>query len=385
MPRIARLETFHNEFVCFVRVTAEDGTFGWGQTSTYNADITAQVFHRQVVPWALGADSGDIAGLVHLIERREHKFPGSYRARALAGLDTALWDMAGRRAGKPVASLLGGGPGRLRAYASSMKRDISPADEAERLVRLCAEQGFTAAKWRIGAECGEDVDQWPGRTEEIIPVLSRALGESIDKLVDANSGFSVPRAIAVGRLLEEHGVGHYEEPVPYWDLEATRQVSAALAVDVTGGEQDWDMATWQRMIAMRAVDIVQPDVMYMGGMARTLEVARMAAEAGLTCTPHAANLSLVTICTMHLLKAIPNAGKYLEFSIEGDDYYPWQRDLFLGTPFEVKDGCVTVADLPGWGVDINPAWLERASYMEASLESFRPSAYGALYHRNPVA
>ena len=385
MTRIARLETFHNEFVCFVRVTAEDGSFGWGQTSTYNADITAQVFHRQVVPWALGADCEDIAGLVHLIERREHKYPGSYRARALAGLDTALWDLAGRRSGKPVASLLGGGPGPLRAYASSMKRDISPKDEAERLARLCAEQGFTAAKWRIGAECGEDVDQWPGRSEEIISVLSRALGDRIDKLVDANSGFSVPRAIAVGHLLQDNGVGHYEEPVPYWDLEATCRVTEALAIDVTGGEQDWDMATWTRMIAMRAVDIVQPDVMYMGGMARTLEVARMAHAAQLPCTPHAANLSLVTICTMHLLKAIPNAGKYLEFSIEGDDYYPWQRGLFLGDPFRITDGAVTVPDLPGWGVEVNPAWLESATYTGASLESFRPSAYGSLYHNRTVA
>ena len=94
MYRIVRLETFHNEFVCFVRATAEDGAIGWGQTSTYNADITAQVFHRQIVPWALGADSSSIAELVQLIERREHKYPGSYRARALAGLDTALWDMA---------------------------------------------------------------------------------------------------------------------------------------------------------------------------------------------------------------------------------------------------------------------------------------------------
>ena len=385
MTKIARLETFHNEFVCFVRVTAEDGAFGWGQTSTYNADITAQVFHRQIVPWALGANCEDIAGLVHLIERREHKYPGSYRARALAGLDTALWDLAGRRVGKSVARLLGGGPGRLRAYASSMKRDISPKDEAERLARLCAEQGFTAAKWRIGAECGEDVDHWPGRTEEIIPILSRALGDGIDKLVDANSGFSVPRAITVGHLLQDHGVGHYEEPVPYWDLDATRRVTEALEIDVTGGEQDWDMATWTRMIGMRAVDIVQPDVMYMGGMSRTLEVARMAAAADLPCTPHAANLSLVTICTMHLLKAIPNAGKYLEFSIEGDDYYPWQRGLFLGDPFEITDGQVTVADLPGWGVEVNPTWLEASVYTDASLDSFRPSAYGALYNKRTGA
>jgi L-alanine-DL-glutamate epimerase-like enolase superfamily enzyme len=382
MPKIVRLETFHTEFVCFVRVTAEDGAIGWGQTSTYNADITAQVFHRQIVPWALGADCDDIAGLVHLIERREHKYPGSYRARALAGLDTALWDMAGRRAGKPVASLLGGGPGRVRAYASSMQRAISPQAEADRLLRLCAEQGFTAAKWRIGSECGEDVDEWPGRTEAIIPLVSKALGDGIDKLVDANSGFSVPRAIAVGLMLADHGIGHYEEPVPYWDLDATRAVTEAVRMDVTGGEQDWDMATWTRMIDLRAVDVVQPDVMYMGGMARTLQVAAMAHAAGLPCTPHAANLSLVTMCTMHLLAAIPNAGKYLELSIEGDDYYPWQRDLFLGQPFAVTDGHVTVPDLPGWGLEINPDWLDRASYTEASLENFKPSGYGALYIRN---
>lgn len=381
MIRIARLETFSDEFVCFVRVTTEDGAFGWGQTATYNADITAQIFHRQIAPWALGADASDIGGLVRQIERREHKFPGSYRARALAGLDTALWDMAGRRAGKPVASLLGGGPGRVRAYASSMKRDITPADEAARLTRLCAEQGFTAAKWRIGAECGDDVDEWPGRTEEIIPVMAKALGDGIDKLVDANSGFSVRRAIEVGHMLQDHGVGHYEEPVPYWDLDATRAVSAALDVDVTGGEQDWDLATWRRMIDMGAVDIVQPDVMYMGGITRTLEVVRMAHAAGLSCTPHAANLSLVTLCTMHLLAAIPNPGKYLELSIEGDDYYPWQRNLFVGHPFEVRDGHVDVPDSPGWGVDISPAWLDRATYTETALDSFKPSAYGALYHK----
>jgi L-alanine-DL-glutamate epimerase-like enolase superfamily enzyme len=379
MPRITRLETFHDEFVCFVKVTDDEGGIGWGQTSTYNADITAQVFHRQVAPWALGAEDDDILGLVERIERREHKFPGSYRCRALAGLDTALWDLRGRREGKPVVELLGGKPGRLRAYASSMKRDISPEDEAARFLRLRDEKGFDAFKWRVGAECGNDIDEWPGRTEAVIPTVARALGDGVARLVDANSGFSVPRAIAVGRLLEDHGIVHYEEPVPYWDLEATAEVTAALALDVTGGEQDWDLATWKRMIDLRAVDVVQPDVMYMGGIARTLGVAAMAAQAGLPCTPHSANLSLVTLCTMHLLGAIPNAGPYLELSIEGDDYYPWQRDLFLGDPFAVSAGHVTIPDTPGWGAEINPAWLARAERRESALERPAPSAYARLY------
>jgi L-alanine-DL-glutamate epimerase-like enolase superfamily enzyme len=362
---ISRLETFCNEFVCFVRVTTDSGAVGWGQTSTYNADITATVFHRQIAPWALGRDALDIPALLDLIERREHKFPGSYRCRALAGLDTALWDLRGRLEQKPVVALLGGQPGRLRAYASSMKRDITPAAEAERFRQLREDKGFDAFKWRIAAECGGDVDEWPGRTEEIIPTVARALGDACAKLVDANSGYSPARAIEVGRLLEAEGIGHYEEPCPYWKLEETKAVADALSVDVTGGEQDWDLATWQRMIDMRAVDIVQPDVMYMGGLTRTLEVARMAAAEGLPCTPHSANLSLVTMCTMHLLGAIPNAGKYLEFSIEGPDYYPWQEGLFRGDPYAIDGGCVTIPAEPGWGVEINPDWLARARYQKS--------------------
>ena len=381
MPLISRLETFSNEFVAFVRVTCDDGSHGWGQTSPYNADITAQVFHRQIAPWALGQDPADIAALVARIERQEHKYPGTYRCRALAGLDTALWDWRGRVEGKPVVALLGGAPGPLRAYASSMRRDITPEAEASRMQRLAGEQGFDAVKFRIGAECGGDVDEWPGRTEAIIPRMSRAMGSGIALLVDANSGFSPRRAIEIGHRLQDHGICHYEEPVPYWELEQTAEVAAALSVDVTGGEQDWDLATWRRMIALRAVDVVQPDIMYMGGLSRTLTVARMAAEAGLPCTPHAANLSLVTLATMHLLKALPNAGPYLEFSIEGPDYYPWQQDLFLGDPFRVTAGAVTIADTPGWGGEINPAWLEAAIWQETAAEGFRPSAYQSLYQR----
>lgn len=365
--KIVKLETFTTPFVGFVRATSETGAIGWGQVSTYHADITCTVFHRQIAPHALGTDALDFADTLRLIGEREHKFPGSYLRRAMTGLDTALWDLRGRLEGKPVASLIGGSPGPVRAYASSMKRDITPADEAARFVRLRDEHGFTAFKWRVGAECGRDQDEWPGRTEEVVPVVSRALGDGIDKLVDGNSCYSPPRAVEVGWLLEDNGISHFEEPCPYWDFDQTRIVRETLNLDVAGGEQDCEFTAFRSMINEGIVDIVQPDVMYLGGLHRTLEVCRMAAARGLPVTPHAANLGLVTMCTMHLLRAIPNAGKYLEFSIEGADYYPWQEGLFLGTPYAITDGHATVTDAPGWGVEINPDWLDRAQYQVSEV------------------
>ncbi len=363
--RLTKIETFTSEFIGFVRLMREDGAQGWGQVSTYNSDITCQVLHRQVAPYALGRELGDAAALdalLDLIQEREHKFPGSYLKRAMGGLDTAMWDMWGKDAGKPVVALLGGTPGPLRCYASSMRRDITPEAEAERFNRLRGEFGFDAFKFRVAAEYGHDVDEWPGRTETIVPAVRRALGPEAALLVDANSGFGPDRAIEVGRLLEAEGVEHFEEPCLFWELDQTKRVTDTLSIAVTGGEQDCEFPVWRQMIGNRVVDIPQPDILYLGGIARTLRVCRMAEVAGMPVTPHAANWGLVTLFTMHLLRAIPNPGKYLEFSIEGPDYYPWQYGLYRNDPYRVVDGRVTVGDEPGWGVEIEPEWLAKSTY-----------------------
>ncbi len=360
--KIAKIETFTNRLIGFVRVTADTGDEGWGQVSTYDADISCEVLHRHVAPHALGTDALAFEPTLDLIADRELKFPGSYLRRATGGLDTALWDLRGKVEGKPVTSLIGGSPGSLRVYGSSMRRDITPEDEADRLCRLRDETGFTAFKWRVGKEAGRDVDQWPGRTEAVIPVVSKALGEDVAKLIDGNSGFTPARAIEVGRMAEDNGIVHYEEPCPYWEYDWTRQVRDALSIDVTGGEQDCELSAWKTIIDSRSVDVVQPDVLYLGGICRTLQVAGMAAAAGLPCTPHSANHGLVTLCSMHVLRAIPNAGKYLEYSIEGPYTQQWADDLFVNRPYEVRNGQVEVSDAPGWGVEVSQAFLDKAAY-----------------------
>src|SRR5262249_10842703 len=153
-------------------------------------------------------------------------------------------------------------------------------------------------------------------------------GDDAMLLVDANSAYTPAKAIEVGRMLEAHGVRHFEEPCPYWELEWTAEVAAALELDVAGGEQDCLLPSWRRMIELHAVDVVQPDVCYVGGLTRALEVASMARAAGLRVVPHSANLTLVTVFALHLMAAIENAGPYVELSIEPAEYYPWQRGIY---------------------------------------------------------
>ena len=360
--KIQSIETFATPHLALARVRMDDGACGWGQLSPYCADIAATVLHRQIAPHVLGrsvAAIEDIADLGDFVFEKEHKFQCSYLCRAWAGIDTALWDLLGKRAGKSVCELLGGRPRPLRVYASSMRRDIAPADEATRFVRLRDDLGCDAFKFRIGAECGRDRDEWPGRSDEIVPAVRRALGDEAVLLVDANSCYRPQTAIEIGKMLQDNGVAHFEEPCPYWRPDWTRLVARALALDVAGGEQDFNLALWRYQIEDRVVDIAQPDVCYVGGVSRFLRVVEMANQKSIPVTPHSANLSLVTIFTLHLMGAIAGGGPYVEFSIEGNDYYPWQRGVYDDFPL-IKDGKVRVPEEPGWGVRIRDDWLNRA-------------------------
>ena len=359
--KIISIETFTNEYVGLVRLRTDEGDEGWGQTSTYNSEITAQVVHLQVAPHVLGMSGIDIPEVNREVLEREHKFPGTYLYRALCGIDTALWDIKAKRAKQSVCQLIGGSPSSIPVYASSMQREITPEAEAQRFLKLKEENGYFAFKFRIGKECGHDLDQWPGRTESIIKEVRKVLGDEAILLVDANSCYSPKKAIEVGHMLEDYGVSHFEEPCPYWKPDWTREVTDALEIDVSGGEQDNDLRVWMHMIDTRVVDIVQPDICYLGGVTRTLEVAKMAEKMNIPVTLHAANLSLVTLFSAHVMGSIKNPGKYLEFSIEGLDYYPWQDKIF--TPdFKIVDGCLEMSHKPGWGIEINSEWLSLAKH-----------------------
>ena len=363
--KIKSIESFTQGAFSLVKVTTDNGKSGWGQISTYDADISANVMHRKIAPFFLGKDPAKIDELCDNAVEFNHKYPWSFINRALGGIDTAIWDLYGQIKEKPVADLLGAKSKTHKAYGSSMRRDITPEDEAKRIVELQQKYGFEAFKIRIGSSTGRNKDASPGRTGKIVPTVRKAIGWEADLLVDANSCYTPDKAIEVGKMLEQNKIYQYEEPCPWWELEWTKEVTDAVKVSVSGGEQDNELAQWRRMIKMKAVDITQPDVLYLGGITRTYRAALMAAEAGLTCVPHSANHGLVTLFALHMLCAIPNAEQYLEYSIETEEGVNKEAEKIFGPRLKVTDGKVNVSDEPGWGIQINKDWLQKADYKKS--------------------
>jgi L-alanine-DL-glutamate epimerase-like enolase superfamily enzyme len=359
--KIAKIETFSKRDIALVKVSTDEGSSGWGQISTYNSDLAATVLHRNLAQIVLGMDPANIDELVDLCVERNLKYPWSYVNRALGGIDTAIWDLYGQILGKPVCELLGGEVKAIPIYGSSMSRAIKPDAEVERMIRLRDEKGITAFKYRIGKEASHNGDAWENRTEDMIATMGPALAETCALLADANSCYTPDRAIHYGRMLEENGVIQFEEPCPYWETEWIKEVSDTLSIDVSGGEQDNDIAKWRRMINSYTFDIIQPDPLYLGGITRTWRTALMANRVGTPCIPHSANHGMVTLFTLHLMRAIPNPGKYLEFSIESGGINDEAMAMY-SPALIIENGSLNLPAEPGWGITVSKEWLETSDY-----------------------
>ncbi len=359
--KITKIETFHTQNLCVVRVTAEDGAVGWGQTAHNFTDITCGIVHRMLAKKVLGMDCEAIEAINDLCIESTYKFYGSFINRAAAGIDTALWDMKARRAGKSVAQLLGATRPKVDIYASSMDKTITPQQEADRMKRLKEDKGFRAFKLHIGSGIGKDGDMYPGRTEEVVRLVRKAIGDDTELYVDPNGAYTVERAIELARYFKEYNVGYFEEPCPFWEFEKSAAVARAIVIPVAGGEQDFCLAQWQRIIDAKAVAIAQPDICYIGGLTRALRVSEMTKKANLLCTPHNGTFNMLQVFSIHFNAAIGNPHPFMEFSIDQNHLDPWTKDFFY-PQVKIVDGKVDVPQEPGWGIHISSPWLEKSAY-----------------------
>src|SRR5262249_44673997 len=193
----------------------------------------------------------------------------------------------GKVAGQSLGDLLGGTRRRdIKIYRASGNRGNTPQQEVEYLKKVVAESGAKALKFRLGGRMSNNADSLPGRTEKLIPLVREAFGPAMTLYADANSSYDVPKAIEIGRLLEKYNYGFYEEPVPFDHLDDTKRVADALTIPVAGGEQEFSLWGFRWVIHHRAVDVVQPDLHYFGGVVPCTAGGRMAGGAGLPVAPH---------------------------------------------------------------------------------------------------
>jgi L-alanine-DL-glutamate epimerase-like enolase superfamily enzyme len=355
---IESIRFFKKDKEHFVHVRSKDGAEGISLANPPRADYLDKILKNLVIPGFIGKDARDLENLLWELYRTKdnYKLYGLAFWSPQAWVEFAILDMLGRVAKKPMGALLGD---IIRTdvpiYVASGRRDTTPEQEVERLKQLVAESGARAVKFRVGGRMSRNVDASPGRSEKLIPLVRKTLGDAIDIHADANSSYDVPHAVKVGRLLEEAKAVYFEEPCQFDHLEETKAVADKLTIPVAGGEQEYSDWRFRWMILNRGVDIVQPDLHYYGGMIRSVRVARMAQLAKMPTTVHLSG-GFGFVYMLHFASAVPDIGRYQEYKLGVDKYNAW-----FDSPIRVKDGKMSVPTGHGVGISDIKAVLKGAT------------------------
>jgi L-alanine-DL-glutamate epimerase-like enolase superfamily enzyme len=354
-----------------VELGTEDGEVGIGESAIYGgpASVVETMIHDELAPRILGEDPTRPEWLWQVMTGRSHQHgDGGVLPAAISGLDTAIWDLMAREAGLPLYRLLGGYRDEVRAYASAgfyaEGKDASGlADEARRYV----EAGFRHVKIKVGRTTDTPVNPLVHMdapdfatvtfAEDLqrVGAVRKAIGEGVHIMVDANNAWTKPTALEAGREFERLGVHWFEEPVATDDREGSAALAAVLSVPVAGYETRTGLAGFRDLIADRAVDIVQPDVIWTGGITACRRIAALAMAAGLPCVPHVFSTAVSLAANLHFIASIPNS-----YLLEFDQNPNALRTELLDHPIQPDEhGIVAVPEGPGLGVRLDEETLRR--------------------------
>jgi L-alanine-DL-glutamate epimerase-like enolase superfamily enzyme len=356
---------YKDSFLC--RVRSRDGAEG---LSVGHSGLKAlyPIFLYNLQPFFLGKDARDLDLLLEkvFIYGFNFRYNGISLGTPLATIEFALLDLLGRIANKSIGQLLGDiQHPEVTVYQATEYREKSVEQSMELIKHDVAEYNARALKIKIGGLMFMTTDIHavgpPGRTEKIIPLIRETFGKDMALYADANGFYSVQEAIRVGKLLEEYRYGFFEEPVMFDWHEETKQVAAGLKIPIALGEQEYSLHGFRWLIANDAIQVVQPDNYYFGGMIRSMQVARMAAAFGKSCTPHMSGGGLGFLYMMHFVSALPNAMPHHEFKGLGTSV----QFACKTSPLKVIDGKIKVPTGPGLGVEIDPGYVGKHQLVTA--------------------
>jgi L-alanine-DL-glutamate epimerase-like enolase superfamily enzyme len=343
---IASIEVLKFQGNLFVRSTSKDEAAGIVMANGRLRHCLS-LLKGLIMPYFQGKDARDLESLVEgvYIHNSNYKNSGVPFWNCVAHVEMSLLDMLGNMAGKPVGALLGDViRTEIPIYISSFAREKTAEETVKGLHEMLAQTGTKAFKLKIGGRMSKNADSLPGRTEALIPLARKSLGDKIELYVDANGSYDSAKAVEIGRMLEAHNYGFFEEPCPWEDFVETKRVADALDITVAGGEQDTSMPKFEWMIHNRGVDLIQPDLMYNGGFIRCMQVARMAASAGMQITPHSPTIGPTAAPKIQFASVVPNFGPYQEHRAAS------KSETWYSPSFEAKNGAIEVPTGPGLGV-----------------------------------
>lgn len=359
---VASIELLKNGRNFLVRTRSTDGA----EAITVPNPTRMRDFYRvflALVPVFLRKDARQLESLLWDAYRHDsnYKLQGLALWTNVAAMEMALLELMAQTAQRSVADFFGGARRRdIPVYYASGNRGNPPEAEVDYLRRLVADSGARAVKFRLGGRMNRNVDSLGGRTERLIPLVRQAFGDGMTLYADSNSSYDVPEAIRIGRIMQDHGYAFYEEPCPFDWIWETKEVADALTIPVAGGEQEYSLRRWQWTIEHRGVDIVQPDLHYGGGLIRATKVARMAAAAGMSVVPHMSGGGLGYLDVVHFASFTPNIGPFMEF--KGNADLPVECAT---SSLRCERGVVRCPTGPGFGVRIDPAFVNRATVVRA--------------------
>jgi L-alanine-DL-glutamate epimerase-like enolase superfamily enzyme len=348
---------YNGNYVC--RVRSKDGAEG--HCVSHNIRMP-HLFPMQVLrvnPFFVGKDARDLDMLVDegiMMYQNNYKYQGYALWIPLATAEMAILDMLGRIAGISMGELIGEIHNTdIAIYQANNNRGLSAEESIERIKETQQETGAKAVKFKIGGRRSLP-EKPPGRTERLIPMVREAFDSDITLYADCNGSYdNAEEAIRVGKILEANKIDMYEQPVATDYYEAWKTTADAINLPIGSGGGEVSIRNFRWLIAHDAVQMVQQDLFYFGGMIRCMKVARMAEKKGYLCTPHISGTGLGYIYMMQFVSVIPNAGPYHEF-----------KGVNRTIPFECETSSLKpengILHLPrgiGSGVEIDPDFLEK--------------------------
>jgi galactonate dehydratase len=369
--KIVRLESFLANCglrnYLFVRLTTDTGLTGIGEATLEWQELAVQsVLHEWLEERILGAEPFDIeqvfAGLI-----RDQYQGGPTVLTAISGAEIACWDLIGKACGQPVYKLLGGRThDRLSAYSNGWYGGANTPDDYARCARDVVARGYRAMKFDPFGVAWKDMSHDEMReVERIVAAVREVVGDGVELMIEIHGRLSVGCAIEIGRRLAPYRPAWLEEPVTPHSLDLLREAKQSLDVPIAAGERLYMLEEFARLAALRACDVVQPDLAHCGGLWIGKKIAALTQAQDMRIAPHCSIGPVALGAALHFDWSTPNVMIQEDFS----DYdAPWRADLVCGWN-PLHGGEFALPDKPGLGIELNTELCARHPYRRSTFPS----------------